>query len=104
MKALTRGQVEGRQEKAERFLRNVLDDDERADEVAEESVEDYASRRHFEIINPKASNTMAKKNPSIKELQDRIADLEEENQGLSDQLDAIAEIVGCWDRAPARLL
>ena len=94
---LTHEQVEGRKEKAERFLRTVLGDDERADEVAAESAEDYA-RRHFEIINPKASNTMAaKKNPTVKDLQDRIVELEDENQDLSDQLDAIADIVGSDD-------
>jgi len=95
VRALTRDQVEGRKEKAERFVRNVVGDDERADEIAAESPEDYAERRHFEIINPKRSNTVAQ--PTNKELKDRIAELENENQALCDQLDAIADIVGSDD-------
>ena len=55
MKSLTREQVEGRKEKAVRFVRDVLDDPDRADEIEDESVEDYAERRKFQIINPKSS-------------------------------------------------
>jgi len=89
VKVLNRDQIASRKEKAERFVRNVLGDEDRADEIFEESVESYASRRHFQIANPQRSNPMAKKNPSTmskSELQDYVADLE-------DQLDAIADIV-----------
>jgi hypothetical protein len=51
-KELTREQVAGRKDKAVRFLRTVLEDDDRADEVEAESVEDYAARRHFMLSNP----------------------------------------------------
>jgi len=95
VKQLTREQVAGRKEKAERFVRNVLGDDERADEIADEDVEDYADRRHFEIINPakRRNAEMASK----KELEDRIAELEDENADLNDRLDSIAELVGDGD-------
>jgi hypothetical protein len=75
-----------------RFLENVIDDPDRADEVASESIESYASRRHFQIANnnPQRRKAMAsKKNPSTmtkSELLDYCSDLE-------DQLDAIADIV-----------
>jgi len=96
VKALTREQIVSRKEKAERFVRNVLGDQNRAAEIADESVEDYAERRKFEITNPKRSNNpMAKKNatPTRQEHLDRVSDLEQENQDLADQLDAIADIV-----------
>jgi hypothetical protein len=100
VKALTRDQIASRKEKAERFVRNVLGDEDRAAEIADESVEDYAERRKFEIINPQRRNrTMAKKNatPTRQDLLDRVAELEEENRDLADQLDAIAEIVSPGD-------
>lgn len=59
---LTERQVAGRKEKAERFLRNVLDNDDRADEVAAESVSHYAARRKIRIVNPAHGNTR-KSNP-----------------------------------------
>jgi len=96
VKALTREQIASRKKKAERFERNVLGDEDRAAEIADESIEDYAERRKFEIVNPQRSNrTMAKKNtaPTRQDLLDRVAELEEENQDLADQLDAIADIV-----------
>ena len=89
MKTLTRDQVEGRKERAVTFVRNVLGDDDRADEIEDESLEDYAERRKIEIINPRRSNTM----PSNKELQERIQELEDENEELRDQVDAVADIV-----------
>ena len=92
MKQLTREQVAGRKEKAERFVRNVLGDDERADEIADEAIEDYAERRHFEITNP--GNRRTAEMASKKELADRIAELEDENGDLNDRLDSIGDLVG----------
>ena len=89
MKALTRDQVESRKGKAVRFVRDVLGDDDQADEIAGESLEDYAERRKIEIVNPRRSNTM----PTNRELQERIRELEDENEELQDQLDAVADIV-----------
>lgn len=86
---LTRKQLEGRKEKAIQFVRDVLNDPERADEIADESLEDYAERRKIEITNPTRRETV----PSTKrELQERIAELEAENEELQDALDEISEI------------
>ena len=53
-KQLIYDQVAERKRKAEEFLRDVKDNPERAHEVSDESVEHYADRRHFDIIdNPK---------------------------------------------------
>ncbi len=90
MKQLTREQVEGRKEKAARFVRDVLDDPDRADEIEDESIDDYAKRRKFQIINPgRRKNVMANK----QELEERINELEEENEQLQSRLDEILDIV-----------
>ncbi len=112
MKTLTREQVESRKEKAVRFVENVLGDPERADEIAEESLEDYAERRKIQIaenprggrmarvhlINPRrVSNPrrqMKQENPQAgrSELLARIRELQEENDQLQDTLDKVADL------------
>ena len=53
MKTLTRKQLESRKAQAVRFARDVLGDEDRAEEIEDESLEDYANRRHIQIQNPK---------------------------------------------------
>jgi hypothetical protein len=89
---LTRDQVKSRKEKAVRFVRDVLGDSDRADEIESESVVDYAARRKI-AINPRGGVVMAKKTETREELKERISELEGENESLQDQLDAIADIV-----------
>ena len=94
MKVLTREQLESRKAKAIRFVRDVLDDPERADEIEDEGLEDYAARRKIQLINPRRSTAMSNADPRTKdELLDEIDQLQQENQDLQDQLDAIADIV-----------
>src|SRR4029077_4705025 len=50
-KTLTPEQVEKRQAKAVRFLRDVADDPDLADEIEDLSVREYAERKGFELIN-----------------------------------------------------
>ena len=95
---LSREQLQARKEKAVRFVRDVLGDSDRADEIAGESPEDYAERRKFEITNPRRRAIMPRKSvedyrAEVAELKDQIADLEEENEGLQEQLDGISEIL-----------
>ena len=81
-------------DKAVRFTRDVLDDPDRADEIEDESLEDYAEGRGITITNPnRGRNAIMPPGRSKAELEAEIADLEEENQELQDQLDAIADIV-----------
>ena len=54
MKALTRHQLQARKEKAVRFIRDVLDDPDRADEIEDESLEEYAERRKIQITKRKS--------------------------------------------------
>jgi hypothetical protein len=94
VKALTREQVQSRKDKAVRFTRDVLGDPDRADEIADESLESYAERRGFTITNPGREN----RNVATKrELEQQVQELEEENQELQDQLDVIADIVSADD-------
>jgi hypothetical protein len=88
VKALTREQAQARKDKAVRFVRNVLDDPDRADEIEDEDLEDYAQRRKFRLTNQGRHTTMAGNgDPRTKqELLDEIDDLQS-------QLDAIYDIV-----------
>jgi hypothetical protein len=98
VKSLTREQVQSRKDKAVRFLENVLDDPERAAEVADEDVEAYADRKHIEIVNLGRTRNMANGNGRTKQdLLDEINDLRAENQDLQDALDAVADIVAPAD-------
>ena len=88
---VTYDQAAARKDKAERFVRNVLQDDDRADEIADESVESYADRKHYVISNPLKGSTsrMANGNgdPRTK------AELLDEIDDLQSQLDAINDIL-----------
>ena len=99
MKTLTRDQIQSRKDQAVRVTRDVLDDPDRADEIEDESLEDYAERRKFTITNPnRTGSTYIMANGKTKaDLEAQIEDLEAENQDLQDQLDAIADIVGGGD-------
>jgi len=92
MKTLTRKQLELRKVKAVRFTRDVLGDEERADEIEDESLEDYAERRHIQLVNPKGVRKMAVQ--TRREMIERIKDLEEENESLQDRLQEISDLAG----------
>ena len=77
-----------------RFVRDVVGDPERAAEIEQEDLDDYAARKKVQIVNPsRSTNSM----PTSKQLRQRISELEQENQDLSDQLDAIADIISPGD-------
>ena len=93
MKILTPRQVQSRKAQAVRFARDVREDDDLADAIEEETLEEYAEKRRIKLPNP---NPGVRKMPirTRRELLDRIAELEEENQELREKVDSIAEIVG----------
>jgi len=101
MKQLPREQIESRKAKAVRFVRDVVGDPGRADQIADESIESYARRRDFEIVsNPKGRFTMAAPRKTIQDYKDEIADLkdenadlQQENEDLAADLDAIQDIL-----------
>jgi hypothetical protein len=91
MKSLTREQLEKRKERAVRFARDVREDDELADQIENESLEEYADHRHIRLLNP----TRKEKNmpvPTRRELMERIEELEGENEQLQSRLDEIADL------------
>ena len=92
MKTLTRKQTEARKAQAVRFVRDVLGDDDKADDIEDESLEDYAEHRHIKIANPKGGTRMAA--PTRQQLLDRVEELETENEDLQSRLDEIADIIG----------
>jgi hypothetical protein len=93
-KALTRGQVQAKKDKAVQFLRDVVGDDDKADEFDNMDVEAYAERKHIQIINSRRNIGMPNGDPRTKsELLDEIDQLQQENQDLQDQLDAISDII-----------
>jgi hypothetical protein len=112
VKTLTRDQLETRKEKAARFVRNVLGDSDRADEIEDESLDDYAERRKIQIVAKSQGGNMAKirlfnptrvSNPSRQlnrlnpqsgraELLARIRELQAENEELQDKLDKVADL------------
>ncbi len=106
-------------------MRDVLGDDERADEIADESLEDYADRRKIQLAdNPRggpmtvrASNPREKK-PVVRtagtdtgatrvanalavqaeaERLNQLNELQAENERLQDQLDRIADLAAAPD-------
>jgi hypothetical protein len=55
-------QVESKNDKAVRFLRDVLQDDDRVDEVEDKSPEDFAERKRITITNSRRRRTVANGN------------------------------------------
>ena len=91
MKTVSRKQLESRKAQAVRYTRDVREDDDRADEIEDESLEDYAQERHIKLSNPKGARKMPVS--TRRELQDRIQELEAENEDLQSRLDEISDIV-----------
>jgi hypothetical protein len=76
------------------FLRDVVGDDDGAEDFDDISVEDYAQKKNIQLVNAGESSLMASGNGRTKdELLDEVDELTQENQDFEDQLDAIADIV-----------
>jgi hypothetical protein len=91
MRTLTRKQLESRKAQAVRFTRDVLGDEDRANEIEDESLEDYAQRKAIRLTNPKGVRKMAA--PTRRELLEHIDQLEQENETLQSQIDEIGDII-----------
>ncbi len=98
-------QVQVAKDQAVRFIANVLDDPERADEVEEESVEDYAERRGIEITeeNPSARKIRVEFSPRIKsqtggckvmakKREDVVQELRDANERIAELEDALGDV------------
>jgi hypothetical protein len=96
-KILTRDQAQSLKDKAVRFAENVLDDPDLADDIADDSLDDWGERKKITLIdNPvERSLKMANGNgdPRTKaELLDEIDRLQDQVDDLEDALDAIGDI------------
>jgi hypothetical protein len=99
-KAKTLAQVAAMQKKAVRFVSDVLDEPEHAEEIEELSPEEYAERKRIRITNPREKrglNHMAVSRPSRSKLEERIEELEQENEALTEKLDSILDIASTDD-------
>jgi hypothetical protein len=96
-KTKTLDQVERMQAKAIRFLRDVVGDPDKADEIEDLSPEEYAERKGAEIVeeNPRHSYGLGRRREVMtkSQLEERIAELEEENEDLQSRLDSIGAVV-----------
>lgn len=98
-KTLTREQIQSRKDKAVRFVRDVLGDSDRAEEIEEESLDSYAERRKIKLTNPQREKSRVireleddmPKGETKAELLERIQELEQENQEMADQLDEVTD-------------
>jgi len=90
-------------QRAVRFLEKVVDDSEKAEEFDNMTTEEYAERKRIRLTNPlrdralKRKEQVVKKPKSRTELQDRIAELEEENRDLRDKIDGVLEVIDSED-------
>jgi hypothetical protein len=76
-KVKTREQVEKMQAKAVKFLRDVVKDDDKADEIEALSLDDYAAKKKVTLGNPKKSKVESRKsksgNPHISQAWDQAS-------------------------------
>lgn len=93
MKTLRREQLEKRKTQAARFARDVREDDDLADAIEDESLEEYAQKRRITLSNPNSEGGRYMPVPTRSELIQRIRDLKEENRELQDRLDQISDLV-----------
>ena len=109
---MTYAQVEARKEKAVRFLRDVVGDDDRADEVEDESVEDYATRKRLVIENTaqRRVNNVANGNDSMTkadmadvcdQVQDILSDAYTPESSREDLAAAIGDALDLLENGPA---
>jgi hypothetical protein len=71
-KLLTRAQAETAKKRAASFTRNVLNDNDRADEIEDESLDDWADETGRTITNPKNRRQDMAKGPTRAELADTL--------------------------------
>ncbi|MGH9343548.1 MAG: hypothetical protein ACRD19_07300 [Terriglobia bacterium] len=90
-KKLTRDQVAARQRKAVSFTENVRDDPDRADEIENMSVDEYAAERGFKMVNPGRRTTIMPKTRA--ELVQENSELNDYVSELEDRLDQVADLV-----------
>src|SRR5215472_9714871 len=90
MKTKTRDEAERMKEKAARFSRDVLGDQEKADEFDGMSVDEYAEHKGVALSNPRKATKMASLKQQIRDLEDENAELRERVDEYEARFDDIA--------------
>jgi len=97
-KVMTVEQAETSRNRGIRFVRDVLEDEDRADELEDESLDNWAARKGVEIVekvnNPKLKTKEKNKMPTKQQLEDRVAELESELDEASEREERILEALG----------
>jgi hypothetical protein len=100
-KILTRDQAETAKKRAASFTRNVLDDDDRADEIEDEGLEEWTEETGRTITNPRnrrqncmaqTSNTKAALQGTLDQIGDIVADALDPASERADLVAALQEI------------
>jgi len=87
-KFMTRREGETAKKRAATFVEFALDDSERAGEIKDLNLDEWAERRGVTITNPKKrGNQMPSRTPNNEELVSRIEELEDQNGQLQADLD-----------------
>jgi type IV secretory pathway VirB10-like protein len=94
LKQRTLAQVTTAKLRAENFLRTVIGDEGRADEVSDETPEEYAARKDVEIVNPTKRRKLMSSKQELEELVDQQASYIEE---LEEKLETVRGAVGAPD-------
>lgn len=98
MKTKTLDQVTAMQRKAVRFLRDVVGDEDKANEVESLSPEAYAERKRVHLgvaANPNSyPRRIAMTRKTRAELEDEVRDLKDYVGELEEKLDTIADLAG----------
>jgi hypothetical protein len=89
VKQYTADQVQAKKDKAVQFLRDVVGDDDRADEFDDMDLDEYAKRKHIQIVNSGRNRRMANATSDPRTKQELLDEIED----LQSQLDAISDIV-----------
>ncbi len=74
--AKTYEQLQTKKDQAARFVRNILGNEEKADFIESESVEEYAERKKIRIKNPGGKINMAKVNELKEAIVEAVAELD----------------------------
>lgn len=93
---MTTQEAQVSKDRAVRFATNVLDDPDLADQIADESIEDWTDRKGITIENPERERRTM---PTNKELTMRIQELEDELSDYQDREAQLLEIYGVEDES-----
>ena len=96
LKVMTSGRAEIAKERAARFVRDVLGDEERAAAIEEESLQGWAERRNIRVENPFPGKRKGrfKPMPTKSELERRVEELEEELSVYEEREDQLLDVLG----------